>query len=104
MRFSESVKPISYLKANTSKVTHNGEAKMVVQGVRDYKVVGKTVHAVAVLMLSQNLRVLSRRDSLGGVLVASFFPFLIWGMSEMTTLDSDQNSVHIQVNGQKEQE
>lgn len=59
MKFSESVKPISYLKSHASEVirdvsenrktmviTHNGEAKVVLQDVKVYE---KTQEAIALL-------------------------------------------------------
>ena len=61
MKFSESVKPISYLKAHASEVirdvtenqktlliTHNGEAKVVLQDVKLYE---QTLEALALLKI-----------------------------------------------------
>lgn len=61
MKFSESVKPISYLKAHASEVirdvtenqktlliTHNGEAKVVLQDVKLYE---QTQEAIALLKI-----------------------------------------------------
>ncbi len=61
MKFSESVKPISYLKAHASEVirdvaenqktlliTHNGEAKVVLQDVKIYE---QTQEAIALLKI-----------------------------------------------------
>lgn len=61
MKFSESVKPISYLKTHASEVirdvsenrktlliTHNGEAKVVVQDVKLYE---QTQEALALLKI-----------------------------------------------------
>ncbi|MEO8399832.1 MAG: type II toxin-antitoxin system Phd/YefM family antitoxin [Ignavibacteriaceae bacterium] len=61
MKFSEAIKPISYLKTHTSEVirdvsenqktmviTHNGEAKVVLQDVRVYE---QTQEAIALLKL-----------------------------------------------------
>ena len=61
MKFSESVKPISYLKTHASEVirdvsensktlliTHNGEAKVVVQDVKLYE---QTQEAIALLKI-----------------------------------------------------
>jgi prevent-host-death family protein len=61
MKFSESVKPISYLKAHASEVirdvtenqktlliTHNGEAKVVLQDVKLYE---QTQEALALLKI-----------------------------------------------------
>ena len=61
MKYSESIKPISYLKTHASKVirdvaenqrtliiTHNGEAKVVLQ---DVKVFEKTQESIALLKM-----------------------------------------------------
>jgi prevent-host-death family protein len=60
MQFSEQVKPISYLKANASKmlseigrqqvyvITQNGEAKAVLQSVEEYE---RTQETLALLKL-----------------------------------------------------
>jgi len=61
MKFSESVKPISYLKTHASEIirdvsenrktlliTHNGEAKVVVQDVKLYE---QTQEALALLKI-----------------------------------------------------
>ena len=61
MKFSEAIKPISYLKTHASEVirdvsenqktmviTHNGEAKVVLQDVKVYE---KTQEAIALLKL-----------------------------------------------------
>ena len=61
MKFSESVKPISYLKTHASElirdvaensktllITHNGEAKVVVQDVKLYE---QTQEAIALLKI-----------------------------------------------------
>jgi prevent-host-death family protein len=61
MKFSESVKPISYLKTHASEVirdvaenqktlliTHNGEAKVVIQDVKVYE---QTQEALALLKI-----------------------------------------------------
>ncbi|PJA32524.1 MAG: prevent-host-death protein [Zetaproteobacteria bacterium CG_4_9_14_3_um_filter_53_7] len=61
MRYSDSIKPISYLKAHTSEVirnvaegqapyviTQHGEAKAVVQGVAEYE---KTLETLALLKI-----------------------------------------------------
>jgi len=61
MKFSESIKPISYLKTHASKVikdvsenqktliiTHNGEAKVVLQDVKVYE---KTQESIALLKM-----------------------------------------------------
>ena len=61
MKFSEAVKPISYLKAHASEVvrdvsenqktlviTHNGEAKVILQDVKVYE---KTQESIALLKI-----------------------------------------------------
>ena len=61
MKFSESVKPISYLKTHASEVirdvsenqktlliTHNGEAKVILQDVKVYE---KTQESIALLKI-----------------------------------------------------
>jgi len=61
MKFSESIKPISYLKTHASEVirdvsdnqktmiiTHNGEAKVVLQDVKVYE---QTQEAIALLKI-----------------------------------------------------
>jgi len=61
MKFSEDIKPISYLKTHASKVirdvaenqktiiiTHNGEAKVIVQDVKVYE---KTQEGIALLKI-----------------------------------------------------
>lgn len=61
MKFSEAVKPISYLKTHASEVvrnvsenqqtliiTHNGEAKVVLQDVKVYE---KTLESIALLKI-----------------------------------------------------
>jgi prevent-host-death family protein len=72
MKLSENVKPISYLKTHASEVIHeigekhstyvitlNGEAKVVVQDIREYE---KTQESLALLkMLAQ-----SRKNLEGG--------------------------------------
>lgn len=65
MKFSESVKPISYLKTHASEVvrdvsenqktliiTHNGEAKVVLQGVKVYEKMQESVALLKILALS----------------------------------------------------
>ena len=63
MKLSEQVKPISYLKNNTSKVfkevrepyfiTQNGEAKVVVQDIRDYEKNQETLALLKILAHSK---------------------------------------------------
>jgi len=61
MKFSEDIKPISYLKTHASEVirdvaenqktiiiTHNGEAKVIVQDVKVYE---KTQEGIALLKI-----------------------------------------------------
>lgn len=65
MKFSEAVKPISYLKAHASEVirdvsdnqktliiTHNGEAKVVVQDVKLYEKTQESIALLKILALS----------------------------------------------------
>ncbi|NLT49426.1 MAG: type II toxin-antitoxin system Phd/YefM family antitoxin [Ignavibacteria bacterium] len=65
MKFSESVKPISYLKTHASEVvrdvsenqktliiTHNGEAKVVLQDVKVYEKMQESVALLKILALS----------------------------------------------------
>ena len=66
MKFSSQIKPISYLKSHTAEVvrtfetdrspliiTQNGEAKLVVQDVRDYEEKEETFALLALLAGSQ---------------------------------------------------
>jgi len=65
MKFSESVKPISYLKAHASEVvrdvsenqktliiTHNGEAKVILQDVKVYEKTQESLALLKILALS----------------------------------------------------
>lgn len=65
MRFSEAVKPISYLKTHASQVikdvaenqktliiTHNGEAKVVLQDVKVYENTQESIALLKLLALS----------------------------------------------------
>lgn len=65
MKFSESVKPISYLKTHASEVvrdvsanrktliiTHNGEAKVVLQDVKVYEKTQESIALLKILALS----------------------------------------------------
>jgi prevent-host-death family protein len=65
MKFSESVKPISYLKTHASEVvrnvsenqktliiTHNGEAKVVLQDVKVYEQTQESIALLKILALS----------------------------------------------------
>lgn len=65
MKFSESIKPISYLKAHASEVikdvaenkktiviTHNGEAKVVVQDIKVYEQTQESLALLKILALS----------------------------------------------------
>ena len=70
MKLSTSVKPISYLKAHASElirnitntrqaliVTHNGEAKVVVQDIRSYERMLETLALLKILTRSkQNIK------------------------------------------------
>ena len=70
MKLSTAVKPISYLKAHASEVirnvtntrqtlvvTHNGEAKVVVQDVRSYEQMQETLALLKILTRSkQNIK------------------------------------------------
>jgi prevent-host-death family protein len=70
MKLSTAVKPISYLKAHASElirdititrqtlvVTHNGEAKVVVQDIRSYERMQETLALLKILTRSkQNIR------------------------------------------------
>ncbi len=65
MKFSEAVKPISYLKAHASEVirdvaanqktlviTHNGEAKVILQDVKVYEKTQESIALLKILALS----------------------------------------------------
>ncbi len=65
MKLSESIKPISYVKANAAEVikelnehgeplfiTQNGEAKAVLQGIRAYEKTQDTIAMLQLLMMS----------------------------------------------------
>jgi PHD/YefM family antitoxin component YafN of YafNO toxin-antitoxin module len=65
MKYSESVKPISYLKAHASElirditsnnktmlITHNGEAKVIVQDVKVYEKTQESLALLKILALS----------------------------------------------------
>jgi prevent-host-death family protein len=70
MKLSTAVKPISYLKAHASElirditntrqtliVTHNGEAKVVVQDIRSYERMQETLAMLKILTRSkQNIK------------------------------------------------
>jgi prevent-host-death family protein len=70
MKLSTAVKPISYLKAHASElirtitdtqqaliVTHNGEAKVVIQDIRSYEKMQETLALLKILTTSQqNIR------------------------------------------------
>ena len=66
MKFSDQIKPISYLKANAAEVirnlstqseplviTQNGEAKVVMQGVKSYEQTQETMALLKMLALGQ---------------------------------------------------
>ena len=65
MKFSEAIKPISYLKTHASEVirdvadnqktlviTHNGEAKVVLQDVKIYEQTQESIALLKILALS----------------------------------------------------
>ncbi|MBM4176454.1 MAG: type II toxin-antitoxin system Phd/YefM family antitoxin [Ignavibacteria bacterium] len=65
MKYSEAVKPISYLKTHASEVirnvsenrktliiTHNGEAKVVLQDVKVYEKTQESIALLKILVLS----------------------------------------------------
>jgi prevent-host-death family protein len=67
MKLSESIKPISYLKAHASEivndlnkngktmvVTQNGEAKVVVQDIKEYEKTQETMALLKILSMSQD--------------------------------------------------
>jgi prevent-host-death family protein len=70
MKYSEAVKPISYLKSHASEVvkdvsenkktmiiTHNGEAKVILQDVKVYEQMQEAVALLKILALSgKNLK------------------------------------------------
>jgi prevent-host-death family protein len=70
MKFSESIKPISYLKSHASElirdvsenkktmvITHNGEAKVVLQDVKVYEQTQEALALLKILALSgKNLK------------------------------------------------
>jgi prevent-host-death family protein len=70
MRYSEAIKPISYLKSHASEVirdvtanhktmiiTHNGEAKVVVQDIQVYEKMQESLALLKILSYSsQNLK------------------------------------------------
>jgi prevent-host-death family protein len=66
MKLSESIKPISYLKAHASEIvrdaaangktyiiTQNGEAKVVVQDIKEYEKTQDTLAMLKILAMSQ---------------------------------------------------
>ncbi|MCT8342541.1 MULTISPECIES: type II toxin-antitoxin system Phd/YefM family antitoxin [Photorhabdus] len=66
MRYSEQIKPISYLKANAATVmttltesrspmiiTQNGEAKAVIQDIASYEQIQETMALLKILALGQ---------------------------------------------------
>ena len=66
MKYSESIKPISYLKAHASEIvrdaaangksyiiTQNGEAKVVVQDIKEYEKTQDTLALLKILALSR---------------------------------------------------
>lgn len=66
MKFSDSVKPISYLKANAAKIlkeiaakhqpviiTQNGEAKAIIQDIRDYEETQEALVLLKILAMGE---------------------------------------------------
>lgn len=66
MKLSESIKPISYLKAHASEIvkdinknrktmviTQNGEAKVVVQDIKEFEKMQETMALLKILSMSQ---------------------------------------------------
>ena len=66
MKYSEAIKPISYLKANTAKIlkeiskthspliiTQNGEAKAVLQDIKEYEEMKETLALLKILALGE---------------------------------------------------
>lgn len=66
MKLSESIKPISYLKAHASEIvndlnkngktmviTQNGEAKVVVQDIKEFEKTQETMALLKILSMSQ---------------------------------------------------
>jgi prevent-host-death family protein len=65
MRLSEDIKPVSYVKANTSKmleqvntsgpvvITQNGEASAVLMGVKDYERLTEGIALLKILSLGE---------------------------------------------------
>ena len=66
MKYSESIKPISYLKANAAKIlkeisetrspliiTQNGEAKAVLQDIKEYEEMKETLALLKILALGE---------------------------------------------------
>jgi prevent-host-death family protein len=67
MKLSESIKPISYLKAHASEIvndlskngktmviTQNGEAKVVVQDIKEFEKTQETMALLKILSMSQD--------------------------------------------------
>jgi prevent-host-death family protein len=67
MKYSDSIKPISYLKTHASEIikdvsnnnktiiiTHNGEAKVVVQDIKVYEQFQESLALLKILALSKN--------------------------------------------------
>ncbi len=70
MKLSESVKPISYLKAHASElirdvsengktlvITHNGEAKVIIQDLASYEKMADTISLLKMLAMSSKSKV-----------------------------------------------
>lgn len=84
MKYSDQIKPISYLKANAAKVveglaetgeplviTQNGEAKAVIQDVKSYEKTQETLALLKILALGDRQveegRVHKAKDALTGL-------------------------------------
>ena len=84
MKYSDQIKPISYLKANAAKVveglaetgeplviTQNGEAKAVIQDVRSYEETQEALALLKILALgdrqAEEGRVHKAKDALAGL-------------------------------------
>ena len=77
MKFSEDIKPISYLKTHASEVvrtvsenqktmiiTHNGEAKVILQDVKVYEKTQEAIALLKLLTLTEKERKNGKTDSL----------------------------------------
>ena len=66
MKYSEAIKPISYLKANAARIlrdiseyhsamiiTHNGEAKAVIQDIKEYEEMQESLALLKILAMGE---------------------------------------------------